>query len=104
LALYLAVFAVSGPARGMAARLQLQVPTCRLLEQSCGSESKHHTHHNHLIAKKKRKTHVSIVYWYYRFLSLSVSLYGSHTLTSTCGHGTRINLLKPSGFFTYHHV
>jgi hypothetical protein len=31
---------VSESARGMAARLQLQVPACRLLEQSCGSESK----------------------------------------------------------------
>jgi hypothetical protein len=38
----------------MAARLQLQVSACRLLEQSHGSESKDHINYNHLIAKKER--------------------------------------------------
>jgi hypothetical protein len=44
---------VSGPASGMAARLQLQVPACRLLEQSCSSESKDLINSNYLITKKK---------------------------------------------------
>ena len=50
--LYLVVFNVSGAARGMAARLQLQVPACRLLEQSCSYESKDHINYNHLLTKK----------------------------------------------------
>jgi hypothetical protein len=42
------MFTVSDTARGMAARLQLQVPACRLLKQSCGSEGKDRINYNHL--------------------------------------------------------
>jgi len=45
---------VSGPSSGMAARLQLQVPAHRLLEQSCGSESEDHVNYFHLRTQKKR--------------------------------------------------
>jgi len=33
----------------MAARLQLQVPACRLLEQSCRCESEYHINSKHLL-------------------------------------------------------
>jgi hypothetical protein len=52
-ALYLGVFTVPGASGRMAARLQLQVPACRLLEQSCGSASKDNINYKYLLTKKK---------------------------------------------------
>ena len=83
-ALYLGVFTVSGPSRGLAARLQLQVPACRLLEQSCSYKSKDHLNYNYLLTIKPRQCRlpqvVERIYCYYSFFAISASLRGkSHT-------------------------
>ena len=81
---------VSGRASGMDAGLQLQVPACRLLEQSCSSESKDRINSKHLLKKTNQHcglTHfVGSVYWYQTFPPLSASIHGSHTHTSTFVH------------------
>jgi len=61
--IYVCMLTVSDPARGMAARLQLQVPACRLFEQSCGSESKDHINYNHLLTKQYPTRQITTCCW-----------------------------------------